>query len=398
MPARRSEAKEGGEKNIFHTCFTPDPLHMKNFCIYIVLLLSLDATAQPRVHFSISGLSREVGSSGNIFLAGSFNGWQPGDSAYMFTKDQAGEIRLDLGLQPGKYEFKLTRGSWDKAECHMDGQSIANRFLEVTGDATVELVPEAWTDQFQKPVKHSTAGKQVMLLDTAFYIPQLKRHRAIHIYLPADYSVSKKRYPVLYMHDGQNLFNDSTSYAGEWGVDECLDSMKKQCIVVGIDNGPERIHEYCAYDMKEYGKAEGRSYVDFLVKTLKPFIDKKFRTLPGHDHTFIAGSSLGGLISLYAVLRYPAVFGGAGLFSTSLWINPEMWAYIRQRAPLVHSKLFFYAGKQEDETMVQNTLKALKIFMKTSHSATRTVIRDEGRHNEATWRREFPGFYEFLLK
>lgn len=364
----------------------------------LVLLFNFELHGQSHIRFVLTG-NQVTDSPNGYFLAGSFNGWNPGDSAYLFTKDQNGAYRLDLGLQPGKYEFKITCGSWDKAECHMDGQSIANRFLEVSGDANIELTPEAWTDQFKKPVKHSTAGKRVMILDTAFNMPQLKRHRAIRIYLPVDYAVSKKRYPVLYMHDGQNLFDDSTSYAGEWGVDECLDSMKKQCIIIGIDNGgTHRINEYCGYDMKEYGKGEGRAYVDFLVKTLKPYIDKKFRTLPGHDHTFIAGSSLGGLISLYAVLRYPAVFGGAGLFSTSLWINPEMWAYIWQRAPLVHAKLFFYAGKQEDETMVPNMLKALKIFMKSSHSATHTVIRDEGRHNEASWRREFPAFYQFIIK
>lgn len=372
-------------------------MRVRSHLFVTLLLFSAVLYGQQHVRFILTGNQIKESVSG-YFLAGSMNGWDPGDSAYLFTKDQNGAYRLDLGLQPGKYEFKLTKGSWDKAECHMDGQNIANRFLEVTGDATIELTPEAWSDQFAKPVKHNTAGKQVRILDTAFYMPQLKRTRTIRLYLPADYATSKKRYPVLYMHDGQNLFDDSTSYAGEWGVDECLDSMKKQCIIVGIDNGgTHRINEYCAYDMQQYGKGEGGAYADFIAKTLKPIIDKKFRTLPGHDHTFIAGSSLGGLISLYAVLRYPSVFGGAGLFSTSLWINPEMWAYIRKRAPLVHAKLFFYAGKQEDETMVPNTLRALNLFMKSSHSATRTVIRDEGRHNERSWRNEFGSFYDFLL-
>lgn len=373
-------------------------MRIARYLTLVILLLNTDLFGQIHVRLILAGKQLDAGNTGT-FLAGSMNGWNPGDSAYLFHKDQSGAYVLDLGLPTGKYEFKLTRGSWDKAECHMDGQPLANRFLEVTEDTSVELVPEAWADQFTKPVKHSTAGKRVAVMDTSFYMPQLKRYRTIRLYLPGDYAVSKKRYPVLYLHDGQNVFDDSTSYAGEWGVDECLDSMKKQCIIIGIDNGgSHRINECCAYDMKEYGKAEGRAYVDFLVKTLKPYIDRKFRTLPGHDHTFIAGSSLGGLISLYAVLRYPSVFGGAGLFSTSLWINPEMWAYIRQRAPLVHAKLFFYAGKQEDETMVPNTLRALKLFMKYSHSATSTVIRDAGRHNESSWRKEFSGFYNFLLK
>ncbi len=121
------------------------------------------------------------------------------------------------------------------------------------------------------------------------------------------------------MHDGQNVFDDSTSFAGEWGVDETLDSISshgKEIIVVAVDHGGQkRINEYCPYDMEKFGKGEGNQYVDFLVKDLKPFIDKNYRTEKDKQNTFIAGSSMGGLISMYAVLKYPGVFGGAGVFS-----------------------------------------------------------------------------------
>lgn len=125
------------------------------------------------------------------------------------------------------------------------------------------------------------------------------------------------------MHNGQNLFEDSSSYSGEWGVDEYLDSIKlKKCIVVGIDHGGgKRMNEYCPFDHEEFGKGEGAAYVDFVAKKLKPFIDKKFRTIRGRQHTFIAGSSMGELISIYAVLRHPKVFGGAGVFSPSFWVS-----------------------------------------------------------------------------
>lgn len=130
------------------------------------------------------------------------------------------------------------------------------------------------------------------------------------------------------MQDGQNLFDDATSYAGEWGIDEHLDSLfssgKKEAIIVGIDNGlSKRMTEYNPYSFQQFGKGEGNEYVDFLVKNLKPFIDKKYRTLKNKQNTFIAGSSMGGLISLYAALKYPKIFVGAGIFFSrildSIW-------------------------------------------------------------------------------
>jgi len=251
-----------------------------------------------------------------------------------------------------------------------------------------------------KPAIKSSASGNVIIIDTAFAIPQLQRSRKIWVYLPAGYSTSKKKYPVLYMHDGQNVFDNATSYAGEWGVDEFLDSVKlKESIVVAIDNGlNKRMNEYNPYDSERFGKGEGGLYVDFLVKTLKPYIEKKYRTKKCRKSRFIAGSSMGGLISLYAVLKYPRVFGGAGIFSPAFWVAPKIYDDIQSRGKKVKGKLYFYAGKQEGETMVPYMLKAFEALTSVSRSKISTVIRDEGKHNEATWRKEFPLFYEWLLK
>ncbi|MBL0307611.1 MAG: alpha/beta hydrolase [Chitinophagaceae bacterium] len=251
-----------------------------------------------------------------------------------------------------------------------------------------------------KPAIKSSASGNVIIIDTAFGIPQLQRSRKIWIYLPAGYSTSKKKYPVLYMHDGQNVFDSATAYAGEWGVDEFLDSVKlKESIVVAIDNGlNKRMNEYNPYDSERFGKGEGGLYVDFLVKTLKPYIEKKYRTKKCRKSRFIAGSSMGGLISLYAVLKYPRVFGGAGIFSPAFWVAPKIYDDIQSKGRKVKGKLYFYAGKQEGETMVPYMLKAFEALTAVSRSKISTVIRDEGKHNEATWRKEFPLFYEWLLK
>jgi predicted alpha/beta superfamily hydrolase len=148
----------------------------------------------------------------------------------------------------------------------------------------------------------------VKIIGSNFFIPQLNRYRRIWIYLPVSYATSGKKYPVLYMHDGQNVFDDSTSFSGEWGVDETLDTLEiktKEVIVVAIDNGGDkRMNEYSPYDMDRFGKGEGDLYVDFLVNTLMPYINRNYRTKKYGRNTFVAGSSMGGLISF---LRYIAI-------------------------------------------------------------------------------------------
>lgn len=156
--------------------------------------------------------------------------------------------------------------------------------------------------------------------------------------------------------------------------------------------------EYCPYELERFGKGSGDQYADFLVKTLRPYINNKFRTKKCRKNTFIAGSSMGGLISMYTLLKYPKVFGGAGVFSPAFWIGPGIFDAIKAKGKKVRSRIYFYAGMQEGETMVPLTMKAHEQMSEVSHSVIRTVIRQEGKHNEARWRLEFPLFYEWLMK
>jgi len=242
----------------------------------------------------------------------------------------------------------------------------------------------------------------VHIVDSAFFIPQLNRTRRVWIYLPADYSASKKNYPVLYMHDGQNVFDDLTSFAGEWNVDETLDALGKhseEMIVIAIDHGgSKRINEYCPYDMEKFGEGEGDKYIDFLAKTLKPFIDKNYRTLKNKQNTFIAGSSMGGLISMYAILKYPRVFGGAGIFSPAFSVGPKIYDDIEGKGAKVNSKIYFYCGAEEGETMVPDTERAFSEMRKVSKSKMVCVIRKDGKHSESVWKEEFPLFYLWLTE
>lgn len=360
--------------------------------------------AQHTVRLKADSLPREP-KRYDLYMAGSFNGWNPADEKYMFQRTENGQYYIDVKLPAGIYDYKITRGSWKEVECQTDGADKANRLLKVTGDETVIINIAAWKDNFPDKSIRSTASKNVNIVDTAFYIPQLNRKRRILIYLPENYTSAGKRYPVMYMHDGQNVFDEKTSFAGEWGVDEFLDTaMLRSSIIVAVDNGgSKRTNEYCPYDFTlnpaqpKGNKGEGQQYVNFLAQTLKPFIDKRYRTLKDNKNTFITGSSMGGLISLYAVLKYPKVFGGAGVFSPSVWICKEdILKLIKTAGKKVNSKIYFYCGKLEGDGMVPDMLLAFQQLAAVSKSKMITVIRDDGKHNEPTWRKEFPAFYRWL--
>ena len=271
----------------------------------------------------------------------------------------------------------------------------------IYGNSETEEEADLLTEAETEKPGDSTASRNVHIIDTAFFIPQLNRYRRIWIYLPPSYSKSRKKYPVLYMHDGQNVFDNATSFAGEWGVDEALDSMSSQfgeMIVVAVDNGGRtRMSEYSPSDNK-YAKAEGEAYVDFMVETLRPYINKHYRTKKCRKHNFIAGSSMGGLISFYALVKYPKKFGGAGIFSPSFWIAPEFKDLPEDQAQKIKGKIYMFAGMQESEHMVPDMLQVFENLKKSSKAEIKTVIRAEGKHSESTWREEFPLFYKFLLK
>lgn len=335
------------------------------------------------------------------FLAGNFNNWNPGNNAFRFVFTNENSFELILNLPAGQYAYKCTRGTWGKVECLANGKDVNDHSFQLSADTTITINIEAWRDDFGPVSKMHTASKQVHLMDTAFFIPQLNRTRRIWIYFPEGYEKSKKEYPVLYMHDGQNIFDEYTAGFGEWGVDECLDSLiksgKQACIVVGIDNGPKRFNEYNPFAFRDFGEGEGDLYLDFIVQTLKPFIDRKYRTLPSKENTIIAGSSMGGLISYYAMIRQPQVFGKAGIFSPAFWTAPAMNALTDSLAVKVNGKFFFYMGAQEGGSYVNDMLEIQELLGEKSAAMIYSVIDDEGMHNEKAWRKWFAEFYSWIM-
>lgn len=358
--------------------------------------------AQKEILFTVDKLPAFHPQGSNIYLAGSFNGWNPADDNFKFIKDKQGQYQLKIKLDPGKYEYKITRGGWDKAETDAKGSNLGNRDLLVQDNTQVALAVTEWGDRFPAAKPQSTASKNVQVVDTAFLIPELKRTRRVTVYLPPGYAKDeKKRYPVLYMQDGQNLFDEATSFSGEWGVDEHLDTQTfKECIVVAIDHGnAKRLTEYNPYNNERFGEGEGKAYVTFLAKTLKPFIDKKFRTSKSREKTFVAGSSMGGLISLYAIMAYPKVFGAAGVFSPAFHVAGEqLLKDIEKKEIKQDIRLFFYAGKLESDNLVNEVTKVADKLRTHDNIRISTLITDYGKHTEADWRKAFPEFYYWLMR
>jgi predicted alpha/beta superfamily hydrolase len=358
-----------------------------NFAQYNIRLRIL---SQPDLHITDS-----------IFVAGNFNNWLPDKSEFSFSKaGKNAELQIK-DLPAGIYEFKCTRGSWQKTETSISGGDIENHLIKLTSDTTIDFSIASWKDDFTIVAKKHTASKNVKILDTAFEIPQLGSKRRVWIYLPQDYTASHKRYPVLYMQDGQNVFDEYTSAFGEWGVDECLDSLIKMgtqaCIVIGIDNGPERMQEYNPYESKEFGKGKGDQYIEFLVKTLKPFIDKHYRTSPSSENTLIAGGSMGGLISYYAMLKYPNVFGKAGVLSPAFWTAEKIKGLTDSVGNQLNGKLFFYMGELEGGTYLDDMNEIVETIGKKSNAMIYTVVDPEGSHNERAWRKWFAAFYKWVM-
>jgi predicted alpha/beta superfamily hydrolase len=242
--------------------------------------------------------------------------------------------------------------------------------------------------------------------------PELGRTRALYALLPRSYGGAPDRaYPVLLLHDGQNLFDASTSYSGEWKVDETMALLADEgieAIVVGVPNANDaRGEEYTPWPNPVHGGGRGDAYLAFLVDTVLPLVRASFRTLEGARATAIGGSSLGGLISLYALLARPDVFGRALVMSPALcWSGDEMLAYASDRAR-GHGRIWLDVGDSESEDGEPELarryvdgveqMQALLLERGYDEGSLRVLIEPGGVHRESAWARRLPDALRFLL-
>ncbi len=375
---------------------------MKKISLFFLFISSLSLPAQVTLRITSIPTNTPLGST--IYLAGSINSWTPGNAAYIMQPDGLGAFQITIPEGTGTVEYKFTRGSWPTVEGNANGGFLPNRSFTFTGNPqTINLSILSWEDLGGG--NNSTAASNVQILSPSFFMPQLNRNRRIWLYLPPDYFTSTKHYPVLYMKDGQNLFDNQTSFSGEWQVDETLNTLFNQgdygAIVVGIDNGgSERLNEYSPWVNPQYGGGQGDAYMTFVAETLKPYIDENFRTRPEPEMNALIGSSMGALITTYGACEYPNAFRKIGSFSPAYWFAlTPLTNYISSVPNLNQHRVYFVAGQNESSTMVPN-ITTIRTTMQNNGLTTNntfTKIDANGTHSESYWRNEFGAAYQWLF-
>lgn len=256
--------------------------------------------------------------------------------------------------------------------------------------ALATLAVQTWrAPEPQTQTPQSTAIARVQ--EQRLFMDSLQRERLVRIYTPPSYKTSpEQHYPVVYFHDGQNVFDQASSYAGEWNLDEVLDALAAshglELIAVAIDHGNERrIQELLPWPHPDFPTAEGDAYVTFIVQQLKPWVDAHYRTRPEAQQTGIMGSSLGGLMSHYAAATRPDVFGRAGIFSPSYWVSPDSATLALPNG--VSQRLLFLMGEHEGGSMLEDFIAMQeRIGTQAPEDTTRFITVAHGEHNETLWR------------
>ncbi len=338
-----------------------------------------------------------------VYLVGNFNNWRTQDAAYRMQNKGNGSFEFqfpDIGKLPPVLEYKYTRGGWEAVELDEAGNERDNRFLSAVAGVYSDEAP-----QWKKSESEYIPGYLpiIRIISERFEIPQLIKTRRIAAILPHDYEETDKRYPVLYLQDGQNLFDEYAPF-GNWAVDKSMAKLtekgKGDLIIIAIDHADEaRISEFTPSYRTRLGKGDGKKYVRFLADTLKPFIDKHFRTLPGRLHTGIGGSSMGGLISIYAGLLYPEVYSKLLVFSPSLWVTPNI-PQAAMPEEFYKTKVYLYGGEKESASMgpnLQRFINSMEELGAKGKFDFRLSLDPKGFHNEARWGQEFPKAVEWLF-
>ena len=366
----------------------------------ITVGLQLQAQNEPVIHVTFVLTSPDLPSDTSVYITGSVQqlaSWDPGkvkmepSGNHTWTK----EILLN---RPLTIEYKYTLGSWEREGADASLSPLSNFVTSVSKDKTVEDTVLFWTKAGHQRVNHG------QITGTVRYHRALKgagvKQRDLVVWLPPGYEADKGvRYPVIYMHDGQNIFDPVTSSFGtDWSVDETADELIKKksvepVIVVGIYNTSDRTEEYTPGH-------KGTAYMKFVIKTVKPLIDSTYRTKPDRKNTFVGGSSAGGIISFMLVWEHPDVFSRAICMSPA-FRNPFAaggWNYVKavEKSNGKKKDVFFYMdnGGVGLESQLQNGIDEMMTALKAKgyeEGKDFVFVRDPAaQHSEAEWAKRFP--------
>lgn len=351
-----------------------------------------------------------------VFIAGTMNGWKPGEEAWKLVSSCDGSMQIEVPIAKAGdvVQYKFTRGSWPKVEADASGADVPNRTF--TWDGVQGLVTGTvvkWKDLVPPVVVQPTIAGDVRIIDEVEVSAGVKRK--LRVYLPPDYATATaKRYPVLYMFDGQNLFDKTTTaYGTEWQVDETLEAMfaagqTEGVIVVGLDNegtGKGRYEEYTNWDWTHPTvgaiTARGDEHARWIVETVMPYINGKFRTLTDRANTALAGSSMGGYMTLYTGVAYPNVFGKLAAFSLVALDEPMQGQNLRAfvaapgQSTAATTAVYVDIGDQEQLSyttslkLVESQGQMCTALQSGGYTPTCKVIAG-GVHNEGDWQKRLP--------
>lgn len=347
-------------------------------------------------------LTTDEDDSRPVYISGNFNDWRTQDKEFMMEKVGTALYHYKFTHDfdyPEVLLYKFTKGDWSAVEIGANEERTENRSTSKHTGIQNEHVFR-WRKNWM-PFKPNFLP-QIQLISDEFEIPQLNTTRKVWALLPYDYDASSENYPVMYLQDAQNLFNENSGY-GNWEIDKKLAVMSEynvgKIIIIAVEHAEEdRVKEYNV-GKTVLGKGQGKKYIRFLVETLKPYVDANFRTKKEREFTGIGGSSMGGLVSIISGLRYPEIFGKLMIFSPSLWVAPKMT--IKNYEDTGNTKIYLYAGGEESATMIEH-VETFKNRMIESEFVTDKMkinlsINKLGKHNETFWSDEFPKAIEWLF-
>jgi len=242
------------------------------------------------------------------------------------------------------------------------------------------------------------------------YITPFKLERRVHVYLPKGYYESNERYPVIYMFDGHNLFfNQDATYGKSWGLQEFMDDYKTKMIIIGVECnhvGNERLYEYLPYNvgpkyfLNTYMEGRGKTYMDWLTGEFKEAMDKKYRTLSDRSHTMIAGSSMGGLMSLYSIVKYNHMFKYAACLSSSIMLcMDDLIRDIRQTELNPDTKIYMDFGGEEWKTKIALKMhKEIEDELLKKNVSFKFYFEEKAEHCERDWEKRIPIYMKYLFE
>ena len=348
-----------------------------------------------------------------LYIASSDNAWDPRGTPAIeripAKDDQPQAFRFEIPYRiashPG-FRFKFTRGTWEGVETEADGNYLQNRDLEdelKSRPASITLEVVGFADSIAQKPSTVVGTLETFTLESE----HLENSRTIRVWLPEGYSDSEDEYPVLYMHDVQNCFDQNTAAFGmEWNIDGALTELIKKgevepMIVVGIDNaGSQRSWEYNApelYFQGRHGRAD--KYLKMLLEEVMPQVEERYRVKTGPEHTSLGGSSFGGNVTVYALMHAPNVFGKALIESPAIRsIGPEYEKLILSHEGPWCERVFIGMGTKETGDHARDPIYAESATVLANHLKAHgvpegniTLVIDDGAaHNEQAWAKRFP--------